>query len=65
MWVHFSALNFMYYDECILKVITKEVGKPIHFDLTTTKLERGNFAKVCVEIDLTSSVVQQVWIQDH
>ena len=65
VWVHFSMLNFMYYDERMLKVIAEGVGKPIRFDLTTAKLEEGNFARVYVELDLISLVVRRVWIQDH
>ena len=29
VWVHFLALNFLYYDKCILLVIAKVVGKSV------------------------------------
>ena len=65
VWLRLSALNFLYYNERILKVIAEAVGKPIKSDLTTTKMERGNYARVCVEVNLASPVIRKVWIQDH
>ena len=56
----------MYYDECMLKVIAEAIGKSIRFDLSTTKLEQGNYTRVCVEVNLAVlPMVKQVWIQDH
>ena len=60
--IRLSALNFLYYDERMLYVITNAIVKPVKFDLTTARLNRGNFVRVCVEIDLSLPVKKKVWI---
>ena len=55
-----SALNFLYYDEHILCVIAKAIGKSVKFDLTTAKLDQGNFPPICVEANLAKSVKRRV-----
>ena len=60
VWVRLSALNFLYYDEHLLKVIAEAIGKPIHFDLSMARLERGNYAWIYVEIDLSALVMNKV-----
>lgn len=41
------------------------IGKPIRVDKDTLNVERGRFARVCLEIDLTQSVVGKFWIKDN
>lgn len=48
VWVRLSALNFLYYDERMLHVIAKAIGKPVKHDLSTAKLDQGNYARICV-----------------
>ena len=43
----------------MLSVITEAIGKLIKFDLTTVKLERGNYARICIEIDQSLLVKKQ------
>lgn len=50
VWVRIPCLNIVYYDESIL--LTLEVGKPVKVDIHTLQVERGRFARICVEIDL-------------
>ena len=57
--IRFSALNLMYYDKSSIKAITVKV------DLTTQNVARGNYAWVCVEVDLALTLVDCVWINDH
>ena len=49
----------------LLKVIAATMGKPVKLDLTTFKLKRGKFARVCVEVNLALSIARRVWIHDH
>ena len=65
VWVRLSALNLWYHDERALKVIVAVIGKSVKLDLTTSKLEHGKVARVCVEVNLALPVSHRVWIQDH
>lgn len=60
MWVRFSGLNLVYYDESFLLAMASALGRPIKVDTNTLKIERGKFARVCVEIDLTLPVVGKI-----
>lgn len=57
VWVRFPGLNLLYYNESVLMGIASVIGKPIRVDKNTLNIERGRFARVCVEIDLTKPVV--------
>lgn len=41
------------------------IGRPIKVDTNTLKFERGKFARVCVEVDLTAPVVGKIWVNGH
>ena len=41
------------------------IGRPIKVDTNTLKVERGKFARVCVEVDLTMPVVGKIWVNSH
>ncbi|PNY05590.1 hypothetical protein L195_g002044 [Trifolium pratense] len=41
------------------------IGRPIKVDTNTLKVERGRFARVCVEVDLTVPVVGKIWVNGH
>ena len=41
------------------------LGRPIKVDTDTLKIERGKFARVCVEIDLTMPVAGKIWVNGH
>lgn len=65
VWVRFPVLNLLYYDESVLLGIASVIGKPIRVDQNTLKVERGRFARICVEIDLSLPVVGRFWLDDH
>jgi len=65
VWVRFPGLNLVYYDESFLLAMTSALGRPIKVDTNTLKIERGKFARACVEIDLTMSVVGKIWVNGH
>lgn len=65
VWIRFTGLNVWYYDERALRTIAAAVGRPVKVDTTTKRVERGKFARVCVEVDLSLPVVKQVWVEDH
>ncbi|XP_045804092.1 uncharacterized protein LOC123897478 [Trifolium pratense] len=65
VWIRFPGLNLLYYDESVLLGLALVVGTPIKVDTNTLKVERGRFARVCVEIDLTLPVVGKVNVNGH
>ncbi|MCH82243.1 hypothetical protein A2U01_0003044, partial [Trifolium medium] len=65
VWIRFPGLNLVYYDESFLLAMASAIGRPIKVDTNTLKVERGKFARVCVEVDLTVPVVGKIWVNGH
>lgn len=65
VWVRFPGLNLVYYDESFLLAMASAIGRPIKVDTNTLKVERGKFARVCVEVDLTMPVIGKIWVNGH
>lgn len=63
IWIRFPGLNLFFYDESILLALASVVGRPIKVDNNTFDARRGRFARVCVEVDLTKSIVGKVWMK--
>lgn len=53
VWIRFPKLNLVFYDESFLLDLAATAVK---VDTNTLKVERGRFARICVEIDLTKSM---------
>lgn len=64
VWIRFPGMNLVYYDESLLLAMASVVGKPIKVDEHTLRIERGRFARVCVEIDLNQPVVGKICVND-
>lgn len=64
VWIRFPGHNLLYYDESFLLALATTVGTLVKVDSNTLKVERGRFARICVEIDLTKPVVGKVCIND-
>ncbi|KAJ8769819.1 hypothetical protein K2173_008225 [Erythroxylum novogranatense] len=60
-WVRFPELPVMYYDDNVLRVLASGVGFPFRVDVHTSLATRGQFARVCVEIDLAKPLVGKIW----
>ncbi|XP_020231527.1 uncharacterized protein LOC109812068 [Cajanus cajan] len=65
VWVRFPGLGMVYYNESVLLTIAAANGRPIKVDLNTLNMNRGRFARVCVEIDLNSPVVGKFCLNDR
>lgn len=63
VWVRFPCMNLVFYDESLLLAMASTIGKPIKVDEHTLKVERGRFARVCVEIDLNQPVVGKICVK--
>ena len=57
VWLRLPELPIEYYEEKALFQIAKRLGKPIKIDFNTATSTRGKFARVCVEIDLSKSLI--------
>lgn len=53
IWVHFTGVPMEYYQEHVLLKLGDKVGKAIKVDMNALIGTRGQFARVCVEFDLT------------
>ncbi|CAA0815636.1 Unknown protein [Striga hermonthica] len=63
VWIQFAGLNLAMFDENIMFCLASMVGTPVRIDLNTSTIERGKYARVCVQIDLNQPVVGQVGFQ--
>lgn len=57
VWVRLPDLALEYYDTSVLWKIGNKIGKTLKIDRTTSVGMRGNFARLCVEVDLTKPLL--------
>lgn len=62
VWVRLSHIPVNFYHKTILMGIAKGLGRPIKVDMTTLKLERARFARICVEVNLNKPLKGTVMI---
>ncbi|XP_013654546.1 uncharacterized protein LOC106359378 [Brassica napus] len=62
VWVRLAHLPVNFYHKTILMGIAKGLGRPIKVDLTTLKVERAKFARICVEVNLNKPLKGTVMI---
>ncbi|XP_057426143.1 uncharacterized protein LOC130719539 [Lotus japonicus] len=63
VWIRIPGLGFQFYEESILVTLASAVGTPIRVDMNTADMQRGKYARVCVEIDLTKPVLGRVGLR--
>ncbi|XP_057418469.1 uncharacterized protein LOC130712667 [Lotus japonicus] len=64
-WVRIPGLNVVFYDESYLLSVARVIGTPIKVDRNTLQADRGRFARICVELDLTKPVVGKVCLEGY
>jgi hypothetical protein len=57
VWVRFSGLPIEYYDPRILHFIGNRIGQTVKVDKNTLLQERGKYARLCVEVDLSKPLL--------
>lgn len=62
-WIRIPGLNVVFYDESFLLGVASAIGKAIRVDSNTLRAERGKFARICVELDLSKPVIGKVCIE--
>jgi hypothetical protein len=63
VWVRISGLPIEYYDSRVLKSIGNKIGSTVKVDKNTLMQERGKYARICVEVDLTKSLLAMFMIK--
>lgn len=46
VWIRFSGLNLVFYNESFLLTMAYAIDKPIRVDMNTLRVERGKFTRV-------------------
>ncbi|KAK9088627.1 hypothetical protein Scep_027709 [Stephania cephalantha] len=57
-WIRFPNLPLMYYQEAIIARIGDKIRKTIKVDMKTTIAQKGRYARVAVQLDLSKPMVQ-------
>ncbi|CAL1413594.1 unnamed protein product [Linum trigynum] len=63
VWVRLPRLPLAYFDEEILYDIGDKIGRVEKIDYNTANGSRGNYARICVEIDLRKRLVSKYRIK--
>ncbi|CAN1181686.1 hypothetical protein LINPERHAP2_LOCUS35546 [Linum perenne] len=59
VWIRLPGIPLEYFDYGILKRIGDRIGKIVRIDHTTLEASRGNFARICVEVDLSKPLLSK------
>lgn len=62
MWIRLSYLRFEYYQSTLLFRISNLIKKTLRIDHTTEMAQRGKFAKLCIELDVSKPLIPKVFI---
>ncbi|KAK2378394.1 zinc ion binding / nucleic acid binding protein [Trifolium repens] len=65
VWVRISGLPIEYYDAKVLKSVGDRVGRTVKVDKNTLTQERGKYARLCVEVDLTKPLLAMFTIKER
>ncbi|XP_058776020.1 uncharacterized protein LOC131650323 [Vicia villosa] len=57
VWVRISGLPLEYYDARVLEFIGNRIGSTVKVDRNTLSIERGKYARLCVQVDLTKPLL--------
>ncbi|XP_058733532.1 uncharacterized protein LOC131605159 [Vicia villosa] len=57
VWVRISGLPLEYYDARVLAFIGNRIGTTVKVDRNTLKIERGKYARLCMQVDLTKPLL--------
>ncbi|MCH94906.1 hypothetical protein A2U01_0015876, partial [Trifolium medium] len=63
VWIRISGLPIEYYDTRVLNFIGNRVGKTVKVDKNTLQQERGKYARLCVEVNLTKPLLAMFTIK--
>ncbi|XP_050205722.1 uncharacterized protein LOC126655541 [Mercurialis annua] len=61
-WVRFPGLPIQYYSNHVLKAIASTIGHVIRIDYNTEAMERGKFARLAINLDLSKPLISRILI---
>ncbi|CAN1138977.1 hypothetical protein LINPERHAP2_LOCUS10985 [Linum perenne] len=59
VWVTLSGLPLEFFTETFLRRIGDKIGTLVRIDPTTLAMERGNYARICVRVDLSKKLLSK------
>lgn len=65
VWARLPALPIEYFEEAFLMKIGKQIGRPVKIDTTTSLASIGKFARICVEVDLSKSLLAKFTLEEE
>lgn len=57
VWLRVDGLPIEYYDPIILTTIGNRIGKTVKVYKTISRVERGKYARICVEVDMSKPLL--------
>ena len=45
VWIRFSRLNMMYFEESVIRTMAVAIGEPVKVDLVAKSMNRGHFGR--------------------
>lgn len=64
VWVRIANLPMVLYEEGVILRLAAGIGRPIKVDQTTMHVDKGRFARICVEMDLTKPLKGSVTVNN-
>jgi hypothetical protein len=65
VWVRIAGLPIEFYDAKVLHFIGDRIGRTVKVDKNTLAQERGKYARLCVEVDLTKKLLAMFSIKSR
>ena len=65
LWIRLTGLPLEFYDAEALSLIGNKIGKLIKIYATTANTEKGRFARLCVEVDLTDPIPTAIELDSY
>ncbi|GAA0149144.1 hypothetical protein LIER_08395 [Lithospermum erythrorhizon] len=65
IWIRLSGLPVEYYDLEVLKEVGSKLGTLLRIDTKTTNGERGGFARIWIQLDLSKPAITSITIGSH
>lgn len=59
VWIRFLCLPIEYYDEGFLMKVGAKMVKPIRVNMNTSLVNRGHYARMCVEADMSKPLLSK------
>ncbi|XP_031108427.1 uncharacterized protein LOC116012897 [Ipomoea triloba] len=65
VWIRFPCLLAEYFDYKFFMQVGEKIGRPINIDTATSLISRANFARVCVEVDVTKPLLSKFRLRNR